>query len=187
MHKQILTEKFVLKDRIPSELNVDFPKLKEYILSHYNDKFLFQTSNRFTKYPTYYKLNYNQQLGWLSTYICDMFRVEYNTNLVPVNEDAMLINFLEKEETTSIANHIDRWRLEQSPDISVYVCFTETKEQTFNYINFEYDDNRIVDKVWSTPIQYKNMIVFNSSLNHRITPNKNDDLMINVLFRYQII
>jgi hypothetical protein len=199
-HKQILTQQFIKREIIPKEVNVDWSLLKNHTLKHFNEKFIFDNNINFTKYPHYYKVNYHQHLGWISKYITDRAEELDNLSLIPHTEDAILVNILKKGEYTNLTSLLDNWNLSKSFDYCAILTLTDTSKKSGknivsnisfddddrSFLRFEYDDNRIKDCSWQLPLHYKHYTLFNSSLMYRITPNKLDENMINLLFRFQI-
>jgi hypothetical protein len=200
-HKQILTQQFLKKELLPSEINVDWSLVTNHVLKHYNEKFIFDNNLVFTKYPHYYKVSYHQHLGWISRYICDRADELDNLQLIPHNEDTILVNVLKKGQYTHLTQLVDNWNLSKSFDYCALLTLTDTTKKLGKndvndnvvdenddrcFLRFEYDDNRIKDCSWNARLDYKNYILYNSTLLHRITENKRDENMINLLFRYQI-
>ena len=54
-------------------------------------------------------------------------------------------------------------------------------------IIFEYDNNRFADKKWTIRIEDDKMIMFNSTLKHKITTNENNEDLILLSIQYQFL
>lgn len=186
MDIKILSEQYVLKEYLPSISKIDIEQLKTHSLKHFNDNFKI-TNNISTFLHNFYKIEYHQHLVWLSQYIIDLYKSEFNKNLIPLSENAIICSFLKKGEDLKLHNQIDPWELKTSPDVSCYFCLSEINKDLQSSIHIEYENNRFKSLYWRTKIEQRNFICLNSNLNHSITTNKSDNVLINLLLRYQII
>jgi len=186
MDIKILSEQHILKEYVSTVSKVDTEILKEHSLKHFNDNFKI-TNNISNFLHNFYKIEYHQHLTWLSQYIVDFYKVDLNKNLIPLSENPVVCSFLKKGEDIKLHNQIDPWELKTSSDVSCYFCLSEINKDLQSSVHIEYEDNRFKSLYWRTKIDQRNLICFNSSLNHSITSNKSDNLLINLLLRYQII
>ena len=67
-----------------------------------------------------------------------------------------------------------------------HVTKDANKLRSFNNI-FEYDNNRFANKKWTIRIEDDKMIMFNSTLKHKITTNENNEDLILLSIQYQFI
>ena len=152
------------------KLKVNNEDLKSHIISHlpFNSK-------------EYIQLNYHQQLQWLSDYYAEIYNLEYDF-IIHQKTEALI---LKSGESLDLHNHIDKWDLPNQPDLSCLYTVSQGKKESS--IIFEYDNNRFADKKWTIRIEDDKMIMFNSSLKHKITTNQNDEDLILLSIQYQFL
>ena len=170
MEKITLSELQLIYDFKPKILKVNNEDLKSHIISHlpFNSK-------------EYIQLNYHQQLQWLTDYYVEIYNLEYDF-IIHQKTDALI---LKSGESLDLHNHIDKWDLPNQPDLSCLYTVSQGKKESS--IIFEYDNNRFVDKKWTIQIKDDMMIMFNSTLKHKITSNENDEDLILLSIQYQFI
>ena len=170
MKKITLSELQLIYDFKPKILKVNNKDLKSHIISHlpFNSK-------------EYIKLNYHQQLQWLSDYYAEIYNLEYGF-IIHQKTEALI---LKSGESLDLHNHIDKWDLPNQPDLSCLYTVSQGKKESS--IIFEYDNNRFADKKWTIRIEDDKMIMFNSSLKHKITTNQNDEDLILLSIQYQFL
>tara|TARA_Y100001937_G_scaffold114039_1_gene163343 strand:- start:1875 stop:2393 length:519 start_codon:yes stop_codon:yes gene_type:complete len=170
MEKITLSELQLLYDFKPKILKVNNEDLKSHILSHqpFNSK-------------EYIELNYHQQVHWFSDYYSELYKLDYDF-IIFQKANALI---LKSGESLELHNHIDRWDLKNQPDLSCLYTISQGKKESS--IIFEYDNNRFVDKKWTIRIENNKIIMFNSTLNHKITTNENDEDLILLSIQYQFL
>ena len=170
MEKITLSELQLIYDFKPKILKVNNEDLKSHIISHlpFNSK-------------EYIQLNYHQQLQWLTDYYAEIYNLEYDF-IIHQKTDALI---LKSGESLDLHNHIDKWDLPNQPDLSCLYTVSQGKKESS--IIFEYDNNRFVDKKWTIQIKDDMMIMFNSTLKHKITSNENDEDLILLSIQYQFL
>tara|TARA_B100001094_G_C18191212_1_gene807380 strand:- start:4249 stop:4818 length:570 start_codon:yes stop_codon:yes gene_type:complete len=132
----------------------------------------------------YYKLKDNQQVFWLLEYIKDIFDLNNDLPLVLLKSGVIK---LKPGQSLSSHNHLDKYDINNSPDITclygVKVKSTNVDDWSKNsYIMLEYDDHRWSQKKYQVPIEHRKFVLFNSSINHSVYNNDNDDI---ILFSFQ--
>ena len=136
MKKITLSELQLIYDFKPKILKVNNEDLKSHIISHlpFNSK-------------EYIKLNYHQQLQWLTDYYAEIYNLEYDF-IIHQKTDALI---LKSGESLDLHNHIDKWDLPNQPDLSCLYTVSQGKKESS--IIFEYDNNRFVDKKQSSKVK----------------------------------
>ena len=170
MEKITLSELQLIYDFKPKILKVNNEDLKSHIISHlpFNSK-------------EYIQLNYHQQLQWLSDYYAEIYNLEHDFILHQKTEALIL----KSGESLDLHNHIDKWDLPNQPDLSCLYTVSQGKKESS--IIFEYDNNRFADKKWTIRIEDDKMIMFNSTLKHKITTNENNEDLILLSIQYQFL
>jgi len=170
MKKITLSELQLIYDFKPKILKVNNEDLKSHIISHlpFNSK-------------EYIQLNYHQQLQWLSDYYAEIYNLEYGF-IIHQKTEALI---LKSGESLDLHNHIDKWDLPNQPDLSCLYTVSQGKKESS--IIFEYDNNRFADKKWTIRIEDDKMIMFNSTLKHKITANENNEDLILLSIQYQFL
>ena len=170
MKKITLSELQLIYDFKPKILKGNNEELKSHIISHlpFNSK-------------EYIQLNYHQQLQWLTDYYAEIYNLEYDF-IIHQKTDALI---LKSGESLDLHNHIDKWDLPNQPDLSCLYTVSQGKKESS--IIFEYDNNRFADKKWTIRIEDDKMIMFNSTLKHKITTNENNEDLILISIQYQFI
>ena len=170
MKKITLSELQLIYDFKPKILKVNNEDLKSHIISHlpFNSK-------------EYIQLNYHQQLQWLSDYYAEIYNLEYGF-IIHQKTEALI---LKSGESLDLHNHIDKWDLPNQPDLSCLYTVSQGKKESS--IIFEYDNNRFADKKWTIRIEDDKMIMFNSTLKHKITTNENNEDLILLSIQYQFL
>ena len=170
MEKITLSELQLIYDFKPKILKVNNEDLKSHIISHlpFNSK-------------EYIQLNYHHQLQLLTDYYAEIYNLEYDF-IIHQKTDALI---LKSGESLDLHNHIDKWDLPNQPDLSCLYTVSQGKKESS--IIFEYDNNRFADKKWTIRIEDDKMIMFNSTLKHKITTNENNEDLILLSIQYQFI
>jgi len=186
--KQVLTEQFIFTYPLPSKLtNIDLNKIQNHVLSFYKE------DNRI-KHPkywyrhNYHKINYHQHIGWLTEFLSDHYAVSFNKKPILLQRDGGVTALIQqKNESINSHNHIDPYDYNNSPDLTVLYTVSDTDEKKPTYIVFEYENGRNRHCRWKLPLKKNHFIFFSSTLNHYITKNTNDDLLINLCFNFELV
>ena len=120
------------------------------------------------------KLNLNRiQTNILENYSDNKFQSDsvfnYHKDYVHVDDD----------------HHIDEFDLWNSPDISC--IYTLSNNEIPSDLIFEYDKGREKHARYRIPLFHNRFVLFNSELNHYLTPNKNDEPIVNLSFQFQLL
>ena len=179
MNKISLSETFLFHHFKPKKLNVFNEDLKKFILTHnlILDNDIFCDANK-----KYFSLNFHKQLQWLRDFYSDELSFLLNKRLFHFKTCALV---LKSNESLDLHNHNDRWDLPNQSDVSALYVVSQDNFQS--KLIFEYDNNRFIDKKYQIPLENDKIIIFNSTLNHKITKNENKNNTIFLSFRYQFI
>jgi hypothetical protein len=181
--KITLTEQFIIFDEIPSilkdKLNLD--RIQTNILQNYSDN-KFQSDDVFNYHKDYVHVDDDQHLTWIIDYIRDHYRGEYMKTPVIKQRAALVQN---KGHTINTHHHIDEFDLWNSPDISC--IYTLSDNEIPSDLIFEYDKGREKHARYRIPLFHNRFVLFNSELNHYLTPNKNDEPIVNLSFQFQLL
>ena len=88
MNKHMLTESFIIQDKIDRVSSVDTRLIKNHILSNftldarYND-------DQYWYMKDYVKVPYHQHIQWTQDYLRDHYRSEYGKTLIPTPVDSI--------------------------------------------------------------------------------------------------
>ena len=181
MHKNRLTEQFIITDSIPDILPLprsDF--IKDAITTYSFGK---RKSKEEWDYKyDYYELNPSKYISWIKDYIRDHYNEQYKKTLVEIDQ-----SYLVQLQNQSLRKHNHTWEYdyEKTPDLSCIYCVATGKETS--YIVFEYKGGRVRHGKWKIPLEERKVILFSSEMDHYITKNQNKDAIINLSFQYQLI
>jgi len=178
MNKTILSSQQILWDFKPKLLKVNNEDLKNHILKHNNPEY----NEFFDPQKKYIELEYNQQLQWLRDWFSEDINLNNDMFIVHLKTEALII---EPNEGIDLHNDIDNWNLPTQPDITGYYLVSQGKQKSNCII--EYNNNRFKDKKWNIPFEDNKIIMFNSTLNRKITVNRNNEKMIVLVFKYQFL
>ena len=174
MNKQMLTESFIIQDKIDKVSSVDTKLIKNHILSNftldarYND-------DQYWYMKDYVKVPYHQHIQWTQDYLRDHYRSEYGKTLV----------VQQTGENVNTHHNVKDWHLGESPEVSCLYTVATGKEKS--EVIFEYDDGRNKHRRWKVPLIQDQFILFSSNLNHYITHNKSKEFLINLSLHFQLI
>ena len=183
--KNILSEQFCLKFKLPRSSKVDLGLIENFVLSYYKEENRIRDP-RYWYRADYHKLNYNQHTHWINDYICEAYNVKYYRKPVLTNRHGGISAIVQQTgELINTHNHIDVWDLNHSPDLSVLFTVSKMTEPVF--VVFEYNDGRHKYNRLKIPLEQGYGIIFSSSLDHHITKNTNKDLLINLNMNYELL
>ena len=179
--KKTLVDQSIYTTTIPKVLPINFDKLNINILENYYYKNKLNP-HQFSYLKDYYRLEFDQQVRWLSDFIVDHYGVHYNCKVVPLAHSGIVV---EKNQSINSHNHIDDYDLNNSPDISAIVVCKTGKEKS--YVEFEYEHGRKRHHKHLVELEPKKVIVFNSELRHSFLSNINHEPILNISFKFQLI
>ena len=181
--KILLTEQSVVYGEIPSILKdkLDLDRIKTDIIKNYalNN---FQSKDIFNYHKDYIEMSDDQHITWILDYIREHYRAEYGRTPILTQRAGIIQN---KGHTINTHHHIDEFDLWNSPDISCIYTLEAGKEPS--EIVFEYVKGREKHARYRIPMLENRFIIFNSDLAHYLTPNKNEDAIVNLSFQFQLL
>tara|TARA_E500000318_G_scaffold101655_1_gene105288 strand:+ start:2154 stop:2699 length:546 start_codon:yes stop_codon:yes gene_type:complete len=128
------------------------------------------------------KVFLNQHMCWVMDHQTDFFYKHVKKNLSPIGD--VFAIFKDQHQSTKLKNYENPYNLYDSPDYTyIYVVQSGSSE---NYIVFEYDNHIRKKLSWQVPLETGKFIMWNSSLNYYLTPNKTLKSTIAMLVHCQI-
>jgi hypothetical protein len=174
-----LTKTSIYIDHLKKSSLIKNRDIKRHILSQlkYNP-YIFSNLN----YHKDIRVTLHQHMCWVMDHMADYFGVKYKKTLVPMGSPFAV--FHDQHEGTVLRNHINPYDLYNSPDYTyIYVVQSGPLD---DHIIFEYDNHIRKNEIWKVPLETGKFIMWNSSLNYYITPNKNYKSRIIMLVNCQI-
>jgi len=179
--KKTLVDQSIYTTTIPKVLPINFDKLNINILENYYYKNKLNP-HQFSYLKDYYRLEFDQQVRWLSDFIVDHYGVHYNCKVVPLAHSGIVV---EKNQSINSHIHIDDYDLNNSPDISAIIVCKTGKEKS--YVEFEYEQGRKRHHKHLVELEPKKVIVFNSELRHSFLTNINHEPILSISLKFQLI
>jgi len=179
--KHLLSEHFLIEGFIVKELKINPEEIKSHILNHYNEKYQSGKGDIFSKFNQYYDIGYHQHIHWIQDHLKDHYKATYDWGLV-VNDTKAVIQ--KQNEMVNTHNHLTVFDLNGSPDVSMLYTLQSGEENSF--VIFDYDDGRKKERQFKIELVPNKFVLFSSHIPHRITENKNKDLMINISYKFQL-
>tara|TARA_B100000287_G_C20245975_1_gene628061 strand:+ start:92 stop:640 length:549 start_codon:yes stop_codon:yes gene_type:complete len=180
-NKKVLVDQSIYTTTIPKVLPINFDKLNINILENYYYKNKLNL-NQFSYLKDYYRLEFDQQIRWLSDFIKDHYGMYYEKRVVPVAHAGIVV---EKNQSINSHHHIDEYDLDNSPDLSsIIVCKTGNEK---SYVEFEYEYGRKRHHKHLVKLEPKKVIVFNSELRHSFLTNINHEPILCISLKFQLI
>jgi hypothetical protein len=161
MKKKVLSEILIFEDILPTISKVNNTIIKNSILEKIIKEINFIGDERYKDI----EINDNQNITWLIQYICDNMNARHDIKLYPIN---IFANIHEKNENYIKRNYINFFDYKKCPD---YTCmyFVDSDE---NNLIFEYDEHK--KNYLEIPFNTGKIILWDSSLDHYLMPNKNE-------------
>ena len=179
--KKTLVDQSIYTTTIPKVLPINFDKLNINILENYYYKNKLNP-HQFSYLKDYYRLEFDQQVRWLSDFIVDHYGVHYNCKVVPLAHSGIVV---EKNQSINSHIHIDDYDLNNSPDISAIIVCKTGKEKS--YVEFEYEQGRKRHHKHLVELEPKKVIVFNSELRHSFLTNIIHEPILSISLKFQLI
>ena len=129
-----------------------------------------------------YKIPFSQMLGWLNDYIRDHFNVEYHKVLVPKLSWGNVYDYNQKSFSRTTVDPVD---LRNSCDYTFIYGVDVGKDSTGVVI--EYDDNRRKGRSWHIPLNNNTFVMFPSTNQYFISPNKSKQMNVILTNTYEYI
>lgn len=161
MKEIILSKTSIFEDELPAISKVNNNIIKNNILETIIKNINYVGDQRFNDI----QINFDQNINWVTQYICDNMFARHSLKLVPLN---FFVKVHEKNEGSIKRNYIDFYDFRNSPDFTSFY-FIDSDE---NDLIIEYEDYR--PKYYNINFKTNKIIVWNSSLNHYVLPNKNN-------------
>ena len=180
-NKKTLVDQSIYTTITPKVLAVNFDKLNINILENYYYKNKLNP-NQYSYLKDYYRLEFDQQIRWLSDFVCDHFAMQYDCKLVPIGHAGIVV---EKNQSINSHHHMDDYDIENTPDVSAIVVCKTGKEKS--YVEFEYEHGRKRHHKYLVELEPKKVIVFNSELRHSFLTNINHEPILNISFKFKLI
>lgn len=179
--KKTLVDQSIYTANIPKALSINFDKLNINILENYYYKNKL-SSHQFSYLKDYYKLEFDQQIRWLSDLIVDHYGLHSKKKVVPLSQAGIVV---ETNKSLNSHTHIDDYDLDNSPDISaIVVCKLGDKK---SYVEFEYEHGRKKQHKHIIELEPHKVIVFDSALRHSFTTNLNHEPTLIISLKFQLI
>jgi hypothetical protein len=129
-----------------------------------------------------YELEYCQAHQWLQDYIRDHFRVKYDKALILKLHWGNVYEYNQKSFSRTTVDPVD---LRNSPDYTLIYGVDVGKDSTGVVI--EYEDNRRKGRTWHLPLNNNHFVMFPSTNQYFITPNKSKQINIILTNTYEYI
>ena len=159
MNKQMLTESFIIQDKIDKVSSVDTKLIKNHILSNftldarYND-------DQYWYMKDYVKVPYHQHIQWTQDYLRDHYRSVNGQTLIPTPVDSIRGIVQQTGESVNTHHNVKDWHLDESPEVSCLYTVATGEEKSD--VIFEYDDGRNKHRRWRVPLKQDHFILFSS-------------------------
>ena len=170
MIKTDLTKQFVVHHKVSSNLKkiIEKPLLLQEIKRQYKAEQRYNPDD-FYVYYDYTKLDFLKFYKWIAEYAVDHYNAAFNENLLFSDWSAIV---LPKNKGLNYHNHIDDWDYHKSSyDVSL-IYGLEVPKKSDTSVLFKYENGRYKKQRFKMPIQQDNLIMWSSSLDHCILPNK---------------
>jgi len=156
-----LSKKLILHGKLPLSLSkVEFERIFHFI----NDNIEGLDELKLNRFNDI-NIPLMQDIIWILDYAEGQFQLKKKKTLHRKSLDVMIHG---KGEGSLKRHHLNYSSLKDSPDM-VLLYFIESDD---NDIIIEYDDNRKKGLYWTLPIGSNKYVLFNSSLEYYILPNK---------------
>ena len=129
-----------------------------------------------------YQLEYSQAHQWLQDYIRDHFKGEYDKTLVPKLNWGNVYEYNQKSFSRNTVDPVD---LRNAADYTFIYGVDVGKDSTGVVI--EYDDNRRKGRTWHLPLNNNTFVMFPSTQQYFISPNKSKQMNIILTTTYEYI
>jgi len=181
MKKIILNETFYIKEEIPSILKIDFDFLKNYFLTNIIvENKLNSDNNNLFHLNNYYKINFHQQLQWLSTHITDSFNSEHSKILSGVSSGLFpyLGYVLKKNEIKDFHNFL--------LNNDVHYCAILNLNESEMQVMFKHKNDINENCFTSEKIKNKEFLFFNSNVLFSIDNRNNNKESLVLFFLFEL-
>ena len=129
-----------------------------------------------------YELEYCQAHQWLQEYVRDHFMIKFNKALIPKLHWGNVYEYNQKSFSRTTVDPVD---LRNSPDYTLIYGVDVGKDSTGVVI--EYEDNRRKGRTWHLPLNNNHFVMFPSTNQYFITPNKSKQINIILTNTYEYI
>jgi len=183
MQKKVLSEIDLYYGEIktPKGFEIKRDIIKNKIL----DSFISQKriSNNIKDYAySDYQLEFSQANQWLQDYVRDHFNSEYAKTLVQKLSWGNVYDYNQKSFSRANVDPVD---LRNAPDYTFIYGVDVGKDSTG--IVLEYDDNRRKGRSWHIPLNNNDFVMFPSTNQYFISPNKSKQMNIILTTTYEYI
>ncbi len=129
-----------------------------------------------------YQLEYSQAHQWLQDYMRDHFRSEYDKTLINKLSWGNVYDYNQKSFSRTTVDPVD---LRNAPDYTFIYGVDVGKDSTGVII--EYDDNRRKGRTWHISLNNNDFVMFPSTQQYFISPNKSKQMNIILTTTYEYI
>ena len=129
-----------------------------------------------------YQLEFSPAFQWLQDYIRDHFKGEYQKTLI---HKLTWGNIYDYNQKSFSRNTVDPVNLRNAADYTFIYGVDVGKDSTG--IVIEYDDNRRKGRTWHIPLNNNDFVMFPSTNQYFISPNKSDQMNIILTTTYEYI
>ena len=129
-----------------------------------------------------YQLEYSQANQWLQDYVRDHFKAEHHKVLIPKLSWGNVYEYNQKSFSRNTVDPVD---LRNAPDYTFIYGVDVGKDSTGVVI--EYDDNRRKGRTWHLPLNNNTFVMFPSTQQYFISPNKSKQMNIILTTTYEYI
>ena len=183
MQKKVLSEIDLYSGEIktPKGFEIKRDVIKNSIL----DSFIKEKriSNNIKDYAySDYKLEFSPAFQWLQDYIRDHFKIEYQKTLIHKLAWGNVYDYNQKSFSRANVDPVD---LRNAADYTFIYGVDVGKDSTGVIV--EYDDNRRKGRTWHIPLNNNNFVMFPSTNQYFISPNKSKQMNIILTTTYEYI
>jgi len=183
MHKKVLTEVDLYYGAIntPKGFEIKRDVIKNQILDSFIKEKRISDNIRDYSYSDY-KLEFSQIHQWLQDYMRDHFRSEYDKTLINKLSWGNVYDYNQKSFSRTTVDPVD---LRNAPDYTFIYGVDVGKDSTGVII--EYDDNRRKGRTWHISLNNNDFVMFPSTQQYFISPNKSKQMNIILTTTYEYI
>jgi len=183
MHKKVLTEVDLYYGAIntPKGFEIKRDVIKNQILDSFVKEKRISDNIKDYSYSDY-KIEHSQPYQWLQDYIRDHFRGEYDKTLIHKLSWGNIYDYNQKSFSRTTVDPVD---LRNAPDYTFIYGVDVGKDSTG--IVIEYDDNRRKGRTWHIPLNNNHFVMFPSTQQYFISPNKSKQMNIISTTTYEFI
>ena len=183
MQKKVLSEidLYCGEIKTPEGFEIKRDVIKNQILDSFIKEKRISDNIRDYSYSDY-KLEFSQTHQWLQDYMRDHFRSEYDKTLINKLSWGNVYDYNQKSFSRTTVDPVD---LRNAPDYTFIYGVDVGKDSTGVII--EYDDNRRKGRTWHISLNNNDFVMFPSTQQYFISPNKSKQMNIILTTTYEYI